>query len=261
MSTPLAALLWDVDGTLAETERDGHLVAFNRAFEAEGIPWRWDDAHYGKLLEVAGGRERLLHDMRERPQAPTSTAEREQLASRLHGLKNRLYAERVAAGAIRLRPGVRELLDESAERGIALAVTTTTMRSSVAALLGCQLGDDWSSRFATLVCAEDVGRKKPDPEVFQVALQRLGVAPARAVAIEDSPNGIIAARAAGCAVVVTRSLYFADAPVDGAMAVGPGLESRVGWRPGPAPTSAGPERATIGIDDILHWLRHAGATG
>ena len=94
----LQAILWDVDGTLGETERDGHRVAFNQAFEALGLPWRWDEAHYGTLLRISGGRERLLHDMRTQSQAPALADEREALARELHRRKNAIYAELVAGG-------------------------------------------------------------------------------------------------------------------------------------------------------------------
>ena len=257
----VAAILWDVDGTLAETERDGHLVAFNEAFAAEGLPWRWDDARYGELLAVTGGRERLLHDFAQRPDAPTDAGERERLARHLHQRKNAIYAGIVASGRIPLRPGVRALMDDCSEQGVTMAITTTTTRSSVAALLQQQLGAGWSTRFATLVCAEDVERKKPDPAVFRIAVERLGIDPAAAVAIEDSPNGVTAAGAAGCPVVVTRSVYFSNQPLAGALAVGPDLGSRQGWLPAPDSDSAraGPvgdpgDRATrIGLADIEAW--------
>lgn len=266
----LEAILWDVDGTLAETERDGHLVAFNEAFAAEGLPWRWDDRRYGELLAITGGRERLLHDLGARPEAPTSEAGRDQLARHLHRRKNAIYADIVASGRIALRPGVRALMDECQRAGVTMAITTTTTRASVEALLHRQLGGDWQTRFATLVCAEDVARKKPDPAVFRIAVERLGVVAARAVAIEDSPNGVMAATAAGCPVIVTRSVYFADSPIAGALAVGPGLDRRDGWSPavtggteGDASGSgedAGGEvgkevgKRRIGLADVAGWL-------
>ena len=107
--TPLQALLWDVDGTLAESERDGHRVAFNLAFEACGVPWRWDEARYGELLRITGGRERLLHDMQTQSDAPTMAAERAALAAAIHQRKNQFYAELVRGGGIPLREGVVEL--------------------------------------------------------------------------------------------------------------------------------------------------------
>ena len=114
----IQALLWDVDGTLAETERDGHRVAFNRAFEDAGLPWRWDEARYGELLAITGGRERILYDMRERGDAPGTGGEREALARDLHARKNRIYGEFVRQGRVSLRPGVMALLDETEQAGL-----------------------------------------------------------------------------------------------------------------------------------------------
>jgi HAD superfamily hydrolase (TIGR01509 family) len=232
LTTPqLQALLWDVDGTLAETERDGHRVAFNRAFEDLGVPWRWDEARYGELLRVSGGRERLLADMAQRTDGPDHASEREHLAAELHALKNRHYAEIVTTAQLPLRPGVRALIDEVAAAGVRQAITTTTSRSNVDALLRVHLGAGWQHHFAAVVCGEDVRHKKPDPEVFVQALRQLDLSPLQVLALEDSPGGVTAARAAGVPVVVTRSYYFADAPVEDAIAIGPGLHTRQGWQP------------------------------
>ncbi len=242
------ALLFDVDGTLAETERDGHLPAFNGAFEALGLPWRWDEARYAELLHVSGGRERLLHDMATRADAPPP-AERDALARTLHQRKNAIYAERVRDGAVALRGGVAALWQECRERGLALGITTTTSRSNLEALLGAQLGTDWGRGFDVVLCGEDVALKKPDPEVYRAAVQALGLAPHEAVALEDSPAGVAAARGAGVPVVVTRSVFFASADVGGAMAVGPGLDQRSGWQPPLDEDVAG----RVGLDDIARW--------
>lgn len=247
----LQALLWDVDGTLAETERDGHRVAFNLAFATAGLPWRWDETRYGELLEVTGGRERLLYDMATREDAPADPLGREALARRIHATKNTLYAELVQDGRIPLRPGVLELLQECLTRGLALGIATTTSRANVAALLGPQFGRDWADRFGAIVCGEDVERKKPDPAVYVEALRRLRVEARTALAIEDSPAGVAAARAAGVPVIVTRSTYFADATIDGALATGPGLHSDRGWQPA-LPERSGGER-NIALDDLMHW--------
>lgn len=250
----IQALFWDVDGTLAETERDGHRVAFNLAFEACGLPWRWDLARYGELLRVTGGRERLLHDMASRADAPLPAAERQQLAVCVHERKNALYAELVASGDMLLRPGVHELLCECRERGLRMGITTTTSQSNVDALLRKHLGAQWTAWFAVILCGEDVQRKKPDPEVYQRATHNLGIDPRRALAIEDSPSGVASARAAGVPVVVTRSAYFADATLEGAIAIGPGLHLRSGWRPEAPAIDAGC-RGRVGLDDLLGWHR------
>jgi len=192
--------------------------------------------------------------MRSRPDAPPSAAEREALAVALHAKKNALYADLVGRAGIPLRGGVLELMRECRFRGVRMAIATTTSRANVAALLGRHIGDRWAGWFDAIVCGEDVQRKKPDPEVYVRALRMLDVDAERALAIEDSPAGVAAANAAGCAVIVTRSIYFADAPVDEAIAVGPGLHTRDGWQP-PLPADAAPPlRSGVGLDDIAHWL-------
>ncbi len=248
--TRLKALFWDVDGTLAETERDGHRVAFNMAFEACGIAWRWDEAHYGELLRITGGRERLMFDMNQRADAP-AFAERDGVARAIHAQKNAFYAEFVNAGGIPLRGGVLALMQQCRERGVRMGITTTTSRSNLEALMRVHLGAHWAEGFAVTVCGEDVQRKKPDPEVYLEALRALAIGPLEAVAIEDAPGGVAAARAADIAVVVTRSAYFAQAPIEGAVAVGPGLHDRRGWRPG-LRLGATPD-AAVDLDDIEAW--------
>lgn len=244
----LQALLWDVDGTLAETERDGHRVAFNQAFEALGLPWRWDESRYGELLAVTGGRERLLADLATRADAPPTQGEREALARELHALKNQRYGDLVRSGGLPLRPGVRELIDEAADQGLRQAITTTTSRSNVEALLGVHLGPRWARRFEAVVCGEDVRSKKPDPEVFRIALRQLGLPPLATLALEDSPGGVAAARAADVPVLVTRSVYFERSTLEGAIAIGPGLHARPGWTP---PLAGSGGRVTL--DDLRGW--------
>lgn len=245
-------ILWDVDGTIAETERDGHRVAFNLAFEALGLPWRWDEARYGELLRITGGRERLIHDMQTRRDAPHSPHGKDTLARELHVRKNELYAALVADVGIPLRGGVLQLMDECDQRGVQMAITTTTSRNNLDALLKKQLGLEWNKRFAAIVCGEDVAHKKPDPEVFHLALRKLAVAPHETLAIEDSPGGVAAARSAHCPVIVTRSIYFANDPIEGAIAVGPGLHARARWQPA-LPARSGSEH--VGLEDLAYWLK------
>lgn len=248
--TELRAVLWDVDGTFAETERDGHRVAFNKAFEVFGLPWRWDEARYGELLSVTGGRERLMHDMHSRSDAPRLPGERDALARELHQSKNAFYAEMVAQGGIPLRDGVLPLMKECREQGVRMGVATTTSRGNLEALLQVHLGRQWSDWFDVLVCGEDVERKKPSPEVYLQALRSLSLQPLEALAIEDSPGGVAAARAANCPVLVTRSFYFADAPIDSAVAIGPGLHTLQGWRPALQEQKAD---RSVRLDDLRQW--------
>lgn len=251
MTHELRAILWDVDGTLAETERDGHLVAFNAAFYALQLPWRWTTERYGELLRIAGGYERLLVDMESQPSMlALDEDDWRALARRVHRVKNERYAALVASGAVTLRPGVRELFDDCAAQGVRMAVVTTTSRGNVAALLESQLGDGWRKRFATLCCAEDAPVKKPDPQAYLLALERLGIEAREALAVEDSPAGLQAARTAGIACVITRSRYFADDPAPGALAVGPGLHATQGWNP--AADRAEPD-GRIGLTQLREW--------
>jgi HAD superfamily hydrolase (TIGR01509 family) len=212
----LRALIWDVDGTVAETERDGHRIAFNHAFETLGLPWHWGVSLYGELLHVTGGRERLLRFMQGRADVPASGAGRDALARELHRRKNDAYAALVAQGGLEARPGVRRLMDECRSAGVALAVATTTSTSNVQALFSSLFGTAWRERFAAVVCAEDAPEKKPHPQAYRLVLARLGVAADEAFALEDSPNGLLAARAAGLRCGITRSTYFSDADFEGA---------------------------------------------
>lgn len=245
----LQALLWDVDGTLAETERDGHRVAFNSAFEAHGLPWRWDEARYGELLRVTGGRERILHDMASRADAPALADERDALARALHRRKNELYGRILRERGIALRGGVAALIAECRSAGIRLAIATTTSRANVDALLGLHFGASWRRLFAAVVCGEDVQRKKPDPEVYLRCLEQLHLKPLQTLALEDSPGGASAARAADVPVLVTRSRYFSEAPFDGAVAIGPGLHRRDGWNP----ALPGVGEGVVTLADLRAW--------
>lgn len=223
----LRALIWDVDGTLAETERDGHRVAFNDAFATLGLPWRWSVQRYGELLTTSGGLERLQRDLAGRDDAPRSAVERLALARELHRRKNAAYLRRMAEGAIALRPGVLRLMQQAQANDARLAIATTTGRANVDALLSHALGTRWAERFAAVVCADDAPLKKPHPQVYDLALRRLALHVDDALAVEDSPQGLASARAAGIEVLLTRSAYFADIRGDGAIAACDGLDDPV----------------------------------
>jgi HAD superfamily hydrolase (TIGR01509 family) len=248
--TQLSALLWDVDGTLAETERDGHLVAFNQVFADAGLPWRWSEADYAALLPAAGGRQRLLRDMARRPDAPALLGEREALAAKLHAAKNRRYAELVRAGAVTLRPGVRELVEAARAAGLRQAIATTTTRANLEVLLTVQFGRRWADTFEVTVCAAEAGAHKPDPAIHLRALALLGLPALACLAIEDGPGGVAAAHAADVPVLVTRSHFFATTAVDSAVAIGPGFHRRTGWTPALAQAR---DDETVSVDDLRRW--------
>jgi len=198
------ALLWDVDGTLAETERDGHRPAFNRAFAEAGLALIWDAERYGELLRISGGRERIAAALRQlRGDAPDPAE-----VEALHAAKQRHYAALVAAGELRLRPGVAALIAAAHQAGLRQAIVTTSGRSAVAALARHCLGP-LAACLELWVCGGDVERKKPHPEAYHLALARLDLPAPAVLAIEDSGNGLQAATGAGLACVVTLSHYGA----------------------------------------------------
>jgi len=246
------AVLWDVDGTVAETERDGHRVAFNRAFVACGLRWYWSERRYGELLAIPGGRERLLRDMCDRPDAPRDAGERDALARRIHQAKNAIYPDLLRHVRLPLRDGVMALMLECRAQGVRMGIATTTSRVCVDALLRMHLGSGWAGWFDALVFGEDVLHKKPDPEVYVRALLQARVCPSEAVAIEDSPAGVAAARAVDVPVVLTRSSYFAGSAFPGVMAVGPGLDQRAGWEPD-VPVEGG-GASGIRLADLERWV-------
>lgn len=210
MTAELGALIFDVDGTLADTERDGHRVAFNRAFARAGLPWSWGVERYGKLLAVAGGKERIRHfiDIHE-PQSALPH-DLEAFIDELHGLKTTYYQELLRSGAIPLRPGVERLLREARDEGLQLAIATTTSRQNVVALLESTLGSDSLGWFTVIAGSDIVAQKKPAPDAYHYALRYLGLHAEQCVAFEDSVNGALAARRARLDTIVTVNGYTRD---------------------------------------------------
>ncbi len=219
----LTTLIFDVDGTLADTERDGHRVAFNRAFAEAGLAWDWDSALYGQLLAVSGGKERIRHyQNRWRSDQPFPEGD-DGYVARLHAAKTRIYTELLARGSIPLRPGVRRLLDEARRCGLRLAIATTTTPENVTALLEHALGHGSPGWFEVIAAGDVVRHKKPAPDIYLYAMERMGVAPEECLAFEDSENGLRSSLAAGLATVVTVSDYTRDHDFDGAALVLDGL--------------------------------------
>jgi len=215
---PLRALIFDVDGTLAETE-EAHRQAFNQAFAEAGCGWHWGIDTYRVLLGVTGGQERIRHFLATIGETGTPA----EIAS-LHARKNLLFADLVAAGTIIPRPGVARLIAEARSAGLPLAIATTTSRANLEALLAPLFAPDAASWFDAIVAGEDVGAKKPDPEVYMRVLAAVGVSADEAVAIEDSRNGLLAASACAIRTVVTPSFYSAGEDFTGAALLCPDLD-------------------------------------
>ena len=212
----LEALLFDVDGTLADTERDGHRVAFNLAFRDAGLDWDWSAERYGELLAVTGGKERIRHSLdRYTPAFARPTAVVDFIAS-LHQAKTAHYTRMLDDGRIPLRPGVARLIAEARAAGLRLAVVTTTTPANVSALLRNALAADAESWFEVIAAGDVVPAKKPASDIYHYAMARLGLPPARCIAFEDSRNGLLAARGAGLGTIVavngsTRAEVFGGA--------------------------------------------------
>lgn len=215
----LRALIFDVDGTLADTERDGHRVAFNHAFARSGLNWDWSVELYGELLAIAGGKERIrfyIDQYRPDFEPPTDL---DSFIANLHGFKTRYYQQIVAEGAIPLRRGVKRLLQEAREQGMRLAIATTAALPNVTALLEHTLGSNSPSWFEVIAAGDIVPAKKPAPDVYHYVLGTMGLEARDCLVFEDSNHGFSASSQAGLKTVVTVNPYTQNQDFSGALLV------------------------------------------
>lgn len=215
----LRALIFDVDGTLADTERDGHRVAFNRAFAKSGLKWDWSVELYGELLAIAGGKERIRFYINEYQPDFELPTDLDKFIADLHGFKTRYYQQIVAEGAIPLRRGVKRLLQEAREQGMRLAIATTAALPNVTALLEHTLGLDSPSWFEVIAAGDIVPAKKPAPDVYHYVLETMGLEARDCLVFEDSNHGFSASSQAGLKTVVTVNPYTRNQDFSGALLV------------------------------------------
>ena len=228
----LKAILFDVDGTLAETE-ETHRQAFNKAFENFGLDWNWGEELYGELLSVTGGKERMRHYANTQGMTPDELSDEK--IREIHLAKTDIYVEMIEQAKISLRPGIRELIHDAREAGLTLAIVTTTSDVNAKRLISATLGPQSIEWFAAWATGDQVKRKKPDGEIYELALTKLGLSANECVALEDAPQGLKAAVAVNVPTVVTESTYSAGMKFEGEIQlVGlndprPTLNDIVGW--------------------------------
>jgi beta-phosphoglucomutase-like phosphatase (HAD superfamily) len=219
----LQALIFDVDGTVADTE-EVHRQAFNAAFLAMDLGWNWSEDDYMELLKVSGGPERLAHYISSLRAKPEEKQRLSGLVPAIHREKTRLYYELISDGRAAARPGVARLMREAREAGVKLALAATSTTANVEALVGAVLGPKALGWFGAVASADEVAQKKPAPDLYRRIVGTLRVPADACVAIEDSANGVLAAKAAGLCTIATPSRWTAAQDFSQADLVQPSLE-------------------------------------
>ena len=218
----IKALIFDCDGVLVDTERDVHRVAFNRAFEVMGIDAEWDVKLSGELLLIAGGKERMRHYFEHHGWPDHEYGPHDELIAELHKKKTAIGSDMIANGEAALRPGLVRIVDEAIEAGVRMGVCTTSNPKFIDAVLDL-LGPERKAKFEFVHAGDVVKKKKPDPEIYELAKQSLGLPPEQCVVIEDSRNGLLAATGAGLPTLITTSTYTVDEDFREAIKVVPEL--------------------------------------
>jgi len=214
----IQAIIFDVDGTLADTE-DGHRRSFNKAFAENGLDWNWDAELYDKLLKVTGGKERIKYFIESFLPGFSKPDDYDGFVKHLHAVKTRYYNAMLREGHIPLRPGIKKLIDDARQRGIRLAIATTTSAENVTTLLQQGLGPGGERIFEVIGCGDIVPHKKPAPDIYYWVLEKMGLPAADCIALEDSENGLRASLAAGIRTFIIPNHYTRNQNFAGAAAV------------------------------------------
>ncbi|HQS56751.1 MAG: phosphatase [Gallionellales bacterium 35-53-114] len=214
----IKAIIFDVDGTMADTE-DAHRLSFNKAFAENKLDWNWDVALYDKLLKVTGGKERIKYFVADFLKGYDKPDNFDEFVKHLHAVKTTHYTAMMRAGGVPLRPGIRQLINDARKAGVVLAIATTTSPENVGALLEVGLGKDWGSYFASVGCGDIVPLKKPAPDIYNWVLNEIKLPASDCIALEDSNNGLRSSLAAGIKTYITTNHYTRSQDFSGAAAV------------------------------------------
>lgn len=215
MSQQIRGIIFDVDGTLADTEQVGHLPAFNDAFAGAQIPLVWDWETYRALYRFPAGIDRIRQGLLDW----SGHQPDEELVSALHQAKTVAYQKRLKNGLIPLRPGVARLINEARDHGVHLAIATTSRAKSARMLVTAQLGEGAVEWFDAILGFEEGLPLKPEPDLYLRALDMMGIPAGRTIAVEDSTAGVKSARAAAIPTLVTVNSLTLNHDFTGAFAV------------------------------------------
>ena len=218
----MKALIFDCDGVLVDTERDGHRVAFNKAFTSKGLNIDWSIELYAELLQVTGGKERMKYYF-DQNEWPDNIPDRDEFIKEMHKLKTQLFMDIIESGELTLRPGIARIVDEAVSEGLKLAVCSTSNERAVTLIVEKLLGAQRRKHFSAILAGDVVSRKKPDPEIYNLVLHKLSLKPQDCVVVEDSRNGFIAAKSTGMHCLITTNGYTVQEDFSGADMIVPEL--------------------------------------